>query len=179
MKKNSVSVISATEPIDDTPEGQLMESIFEGFSVYYIKDLVMKVSRGMTENALKCKFNGGAMTFGYVIDDDRHFQPDPVNALIVADIFTRYAGGESAKSILNSLIQQGIKNGQGKPVTYSFITNMLKNRRYLGEYRFKDTVVEDAFTPLIDVEIFEKCQKDWQRTNASLHILSLLKINIY
>jgi len=37
LKKNGVSVISATEPIDDSPEGQLMESIFEGFSAYYIK----------------------------------------------------------------------------------------------------------------------------------------------
>lgn len=32
LNKNGVSVISATEPIDDTPEGKLMESIFEGFS---------------------------------------------------------------------------------------------------------------------------------------------------
>ena len=36
---------------------------------------------------------------------------------------------------------------------------MLKNRRYLGEYRFKDTVVENAFVPLVEPEIFEKCQK--------------------
>jgi len=48
LKKNGVSVLSATEPIDDSPEGQLMESIFEGFSMYYIKDLSMKISRGMT-----------------------------------------------------------------------------------------------------------------------------------
>jgi DNA invertase Pin-like site-specific DNA recombinase len=36
LNKNGVSVISATEPIDDSPEGRLMESIFEGFSEYYI-----------------------------------------------------------------------------------------------------------------------------------------------
>ena len=30
LKKNGVSVISATEPIDNSPEGRLMESIFEG-----------------------------------------------------------------------------------------------------------------------------------------------------
>ena len=89
LKKNGVSVISATEPIDDTPEGQLMESIFEGFSVYYIKDLSMKVSRGMTENVLNGKFNGGALTFGYRIDENKHFQPDPEKAPIVQDIFIR------------------------------------------------------------------------------------------
>ena len=43
---------------EESIEGQLMESIFEGFSVYYINDLSMKVSRGMTENVLNGKFNG-------------------------------------------------------------------------------------------------------------------------
>ena len=159
LKKNGVSVISATEPIDDSPEGQLMESIFEGFSVYYIKDLSMKVSRGMTENTLKGKYNGGALTFGYMIDENKNFQPDPIQALVVADVFARYASGESAKSILNSLIVRGIKNNQGKVPTYSFVTNMLKNRRYLGEYSFKDTIVENAFAPLVEPEVFEKCQR--------------------
>jgi len=159
LKKNGVSVISAKEPIDDTPEGQLMESIFEGFSVYYIKDLSMKVSRGMTENVLNYKFNGGALTFGYLIDENKHFQLNPDTTPIVQDIFIRYAEGESARNILNSLIEQGVKNQRGKNLTYSFVTNILKNRRYLGEYRFKDTVVENAFTPLVTPEIFNKCQE--------------------
>ena len=159
LKKNGVSVLSATEPIDDSPEGQLMESIFEGFSAYYLKDLSMKVNRGMTENVLKGKFNGGNITFGYYVDENRQLQPDPERALIVADIFKRYAGGEGTKDILNDLLKQGVMNTQGKAPTYSFIINMLKNRRYLGEYKFNDTVVENAFLPLVDVEIFNICQR--------------------
>ena len=159
LKKNGVSVISAKEPIDDTPEGQLMESIFEGFSVYYIKDLSVKVSRGMTENVLKGKFNGGAMTFGYQVDENKHFQPNPDTAPIVQDIFVRYAQGETIKNIINFLIESGVKNRQGKSPTANFVANILKNRRYLGEYRFKDTVVENAFTPLITQDIFDRCQK--------------------
>jgi len=159
LKKNGVSVISATEPIDDSPEGQLMESIFEGFSAYYIKDLAMKVNRGMTENVLKHKYNGGVLTYGYYIDADRHFQPDPVKSLIVADIFRRYAMGESTKSIVASLNEQGIKTNNDKEISYTFIAKILTNRRYLGEYRYKDTIVENAFTPLVAPEIFEKCQK--------------------
>jgi len=46
----------------------MMESVFEGISVYYIKDLAQKTSRGMTENAIKGKFNGGTLTFGYTIE---------------------------------------------------------------------------------------------------------------
>ncbi|GHV44632.1 recombinase RecD [Clostridia bacterium] len=159
LKKNGVSVISATEPIDDSPEGQLMESIFEGFSVYYIKDLSMKTSRGMTENVLKGKSNGGTLTYGYTIDEDKHFQIDPVKALIVADIFRRYASGESTKSILSTLKEQGFKTNHGKTPGYSFITSLLKNRRYLGEYRFNDTVVENGIPQIIDADIFEKCQR--------------------
>ena len=159
LKKNDVSVVSATEPIDDTPEGHLMESIFEGFSVYYIKDLSMKVSRGMTENVLNGKSNGGGLTFGYFVDENKHFQPDPINAPVVRDIFARYSEGETVKSIVGSLIAQGVKNRYGKNPSYNFVTHILKNRRYLGEYRFKDTVAENAFEPLISKEVFDKCQE--------------------
>lgn len=159
LKKNGVSVISAKEPIDDTPEGQLMESIFEGFSVYYIKDLSVKVSRGMTENVLKGKFNGGALTFGYIIDKDKHFQSNPDTAPIVKEIFEKYSEGETIKNIIVSLAEQGVKNQRGKTPTSNFVASILRNRRYLGEYRFKDTVVENAFTPLVTQEIFDKCQR--------------------
>jgi DNA invertase Pin-like site-specific DNA recombinase len=136
-----------------------MESIFEGFSAYYLKDLSMKVSRGMTENALKGKYNGGGITFGYIVDESKQFQPDPVSAAIVADIFVRFASGESSKSILESLKEQGLKTNRGALPTYSFITALLKNRRYLGEYKFRDTVVANAFLPLVSEDVFEKCQK--------------------
>ena len=58
-----------------------MESIFEGFSEYYVKDLSQKTGRGMTENALKGTFNGGTITYGYIIDKDKHFRKDPATSL--------------------------------------------------------------------------------------------------
>jgi DNA invertase Pin-like site-specific DNA recombinase len=159
LKKNNVSVISATEPIDDSPEGKLMESIFEGFSEYFIADLTLKVSRGMTENILKGKYNGRALTFGYVIDEDRHFQYDPVKAPIVTDIFKRYANDETIKSITDDLRAKGIKTNQNAIPSYNFVNNMLKNRRYLGEYKFGETVNTNAIPLLVEPIIFEKCQQ--------------------
>ena len=159
LKKNNVTVISATEPIDASPEGKLMESIFEGFSEYYLADLVMKTNRGMTENTLKGKYNGGAVTFGYRIDEDKYFQYDPDKAPIVTDIFKRYADGETIKSIVAGLKEQGIKTLKGAEPTYQFINCMLNNRRYLGEYCFQNTVNTDAIPPLVEPEIFNKCQR--------------------
>lgn len=165
LNKNGVSVISATEPIDDTPEGKLMESIFEGFSEYYVKDLELKTSRGMTENAIKGKFNGGNVTFGYKIDGNNLFLPNPNNAPIVTDIFKRYASGETIRSIVDDLSSKGIKN-RDKPISYHFINWLLKNRRYLGEYTFRDVINQTAIPPLVSQEVFVKCQ---QRLAENMH----------
>ena len=64
LKKNGVKVISAKESIGEGSEGILLESVLEGMAEYYSVDLAEKVSRGMTENALKAKFNGGSVPFG-------------------------------------------------------------------------------------------------------------------
>ena len=172
LKSSGVSVISATEPIDGSPEGQMMESVFEGISVYYIKDLAQKTSRGMTENAIKGKFNGGTLTFGYMIDENHHFQLDPVNAPIVLDVFTRYSEGETIRSILDDINSKMSNNG--RKFTYHFLNWMLNNRRYLGEYKFQDTVNNEAIPPIISQELFDKCQ---HRLNVNKHKAGSFKNN--
>ena len=172
LKSSGVSVISATEPIDGSPEGQMMESVFEGISVYYIKDLAQKTSRGMTENAIKGKFNGGTLTFGYTIDENHHFQLDPVNAPIVLNVFTRYSEGETIRSILDGINSKMSNNG--RKFTYHFLNWMMNNRRYLGEYKFQDTINNEAIPPIISQELFDKCQ---HRLNVNKHKAGSFKNN--
>ncbi len=45
-----------------------MESMLEGMAEYYSADLAVKITRGMKENALKCRYNGGGMPFGYMVN---------------------------------------------------------------------------------------------------------------
>ena len=71
LKKNGVKLMSATEIISDGPEGIILESVLEGYAEYYSADLSEKVVRGMTENVLKGKYNGGAVPIGYVICPNR------------------------------------------------------------------------------------------------------------
>ena len=66
-----------------------MESVLEGFAEYYSADLAEKVVRGMTDNALKCKFNGGKVPIGYTIDEEKHFQIDPLVAPFVLEASRR------------------------------------------------------------------------------------------
>ena len=58
LNKNSVKVVSVTETISRGAEGILLESMLEGMAEYYSAELSEKITRGLTENALKCKFNG-------------------------------------------------------------------------------------------------------------------------
>ena len=92
-------VVSAKENIADGPEGIILESMLEGMAEYYSAELSVKVIRGHTENALKCKYNGGTPTFGFAIDANKQYQPDPVNAPIVLDIFKMYDTGSTMKPV--------------------------------------------------------------------------------
>ena len=158
LSKNGVKVLSATEPISDSPEGKLIESVLEGFAEYYSSELAVKVVRGMKENAHKCKFNGGTVTYGYTIDDEQHFQVDPLTAPILREIFTKYNEGKLVKDIANFFNEKGIKNGQGKKFKFNGITYILQNRRYIGEYSYRDITTENAFEPIVTREVFDKAQ---------------------
>ena len=159
LKNNKVHIISVTEPISSTPEGIMLESLLEGMAEYYSAELAEKVARGLKENALKAKFNGGPVPLGSRIDENQHYQIDPVMAPIVQEAFRRYADGEGMKALCEELNRRGIRTGRGRPFTKCSFQNMLKNRRYLGEYRYKDIIAEGAIPAIIDPVTFARVQK--------------------
>ena len=65
LRKNGVKIISVKENISDGPEGIILESMIEAMAEYYSANLSQNVKRGFRENALKGKWNGGAIPFGY------------------------------------------------------------------------------------------------------------------
>ena len=159
LAQNHVRVVSATEPISNTPEGIMLESLLEGMAEYYSAELSEKVSRGHKENALKAKFNGGTIPLGYRIDENQHYQIDPATAPLVLETFERYADGECVRKIVESFNARGLRTSRGAPFSINSFQAILKNRRYLGEYRYKDTVIPDAIPAIITPEVFEKVQR--------------------
>ena len=113
----------------------------------------------MKENALKCKSNGCSIPMGYVVDSERHFQIDPVAAPIVQEVFNQYAEGATMKEIADGLNAKGIRSSRGGPISLNIISHMLKNRRYLGEYRYGDIVTPGGMPVIISEELFERAQE--------------------
>ena len=134
LKKNGVKVVSATEVISEGAEGIILESVLEGYAEYYSADLAEKVVRGMTDNALKCKFNGGTIPIGYVIDNEQHFQIDSITAPYILEVFKQYDSGATMTELRDWLNAEGVKNTRGNPITYNSIQHILNNRRYIGEF---------------------------------------------
>ena len=159
LKKNGVKVVSATETISDGAEGILLESMLEGMAEYYSANLAEKVVRGMTENALKCKYNGGTPPLGYVIDSEQYFQIDPLTAPFVLEAFKRYDEGATMTQIRDWLNEKGIKNTRRQEMTYNSIQHMLNNRRYIGEYSYREVIIPDGIPAIVPKDLFDRVQE--------------------
>ena len=147
LKKLGIKVISATEAISSGADGILLESVLEGMAEWYSEDLKEKVVRGLTINAEKCKWNGGTLPLGYIVNDEQHLQPNPETAPYVLETFKMYDQGRTVTEIRDYLNGKGVTNTKGKPINYGTIQRMLSNRRYIGEYSFREIVVPNVFQP--------------------------------
>lgn len=159
LRKNGVKVISATEPISADSTGILLESLLEGYAEFYSVELAKKVKRGHRENALKCKCNGGSITYGYFVNKEQKFEIEPKEAEIVKEVFLRYSEGETIKEIVKSLNERGLRARNNKPFKANVFTHFLRNRRYIGEYRYGEIVIENGMPTIIDKELFDRVQK--------------------
>ncbi len=156
LRECGVRVISASEKVEDTPEGGLQEGLLEILSEYYVKDLARKVRRGMEGNALKA-MNNGYKIFGYATDPEtRRYVIDEEEAKVVREIFTRYIGGESIYGIASSMAKRGFKTSQDTPVDYNWVSRALNRKAYTGVYTWGGIEVEGGMPQIIDAATFAK-----------------------
>ena len=166
-KYGSIEWNPSMEPIAEGSKGILVETLLEGMAEYYSAELSEKVIRGQTENALKGKCTGGTGTIGYKIDADKFYRIDPLISPLVLEAFQRYDNGEKIVEIMNYLNEKGVRNMLGGKLTCSSMNTMLKNRRYIGELSFRDTVVPDAIPAIVPKDLFDRVQKRMEKNKRA------------
>ena len=57
------------------------------------------------------------------------------------------------------LNEQGVKNTRGQKMTYNSVQHLLNNRRYIGEYTFRDIVIPDGIPAIVPKELFDRVQE--------------------
>lgn len=159
LKKNGVRVYYAKQPMPDTPEGIILESVLEGYAEYYSENLARNIKRGIRENALQGLATGGAnLLLGYTVGEDRKYAIDPTGAKIVQEIFQLYADGMSATQIIAYCNERGYKTARGNAFNKNSLRTILRNEKYIGTYKLMDIVIPDGMPAIIEKPLFEKVQ---------------------
>ena len=175
LKKRGVTVVSVSEPIPEGEFGSLIERIIEWMDEFYLRNLSVEVTRGMTEKASR-----GEPTcpppFGYFMREGKYY-PDEEGgtADIVREVFNRYANGERQREIAISLGERGIRTRFGNMPENRWIDYMLRNPAYIGRIRWSlegtravsrrdfhnENIMEvdGHHEPLISLELWDRVQE--------------------
>ncbi len=168
LEKNEVKLLSVTEPISDTPEGIILDSMLTGMAEYYSAELSQKVKRGLKESRIKGQFTVGRTPYGYNVVDKK-LSINEQQANIVRLMFNKYLSGECIKDIVKDLQNKGIKNSYGKAWTINSVSRILRNPNYKGIVYADDTIYTNIFPAIVSEEVFDEVNtrlKVSKRTSA-------------
>ena len=65
------------------------------------------------------------------------------------------------------LNEQGMKNTRGNPLTYNSVQHLLKNRRYIGEYQYRDILIPDGIPAIVPKDLFDRVQAKMEKKQES------------
>lgn len=71
-------------------------------------------------------------------------------------IFEEYDTGRSVLDIITDLNAEGFRTITGKPFNKSSLSRILKNKKYIGIYEFKDIYAEGVIPAIVDTEMFKR-----------------------
>lgn len=158
MRREGVQIEYVAESMpEDEAERVLIEGIEEALAEHFIIQHSKNVKRGMDYNAEKALFNGRKL-FGYTGRQNERYQIDSQTGPIVQRIFSDYADGKAMKVIADEINAAGFRTVRGNEFTEKALLHILKNRSYIGEYKWNEIVIEDGIPALVSLELFEKVQ---------------------
>ena len=144
LKKNGVQLLSVLEQMDDSPESIILESVLEGMSEYYSKNLAREVMKGMRESAMDCRYIGGWIPYGFRVDPETHrYIINDYEAEAVRMIFRDVADGCGYNVVLNKLNTMGYRTRLGNTFSKETLYEMLRNEKYNGVYVFSRAASKD------------------------------------
>ncbi len=159
-----ITLRSATEPIDDSSSGKLMEGIVAAFAQF---DNDVRSER--TVLGMKARLERGGWTFppplGYVAQRDgtgkKTFIQDPERGPLVAHAFEIFASGLYNKAqVLSIISKMGLRTKSGKRLTAQSFGQLLRKPIYAGRIKVNgwDVSGKAEFPPLVIGETFDRVQ---------------------
>jgi site-specific DNA recombinase len=172
IRAAGAQLVSATENIDDTPQGMLLHGILASINAFYSRDLAQKITDGRIQ---KAKMGGTPVRapLGYLnrrrwdgANDIRYVEIDPERAPHVRWAFQAYATGDwPLKALAEELHERGLRSRptrrhpNGAMVGVSSLHRILRDPYFVGIVRFRGVDYQGAHPKLIDPELFDRVQQ--------------------
>ena len=156
-----ITLRSVTEPIDDSPAGQLMETVLSGFSQFdndiraehTVKGLRAAKQQGRVTHRAPLGYRNTGKTPSLEVDPER--------GPLVAEAFRLAAEGSLSKTEIRRKVNAlGLRTRQGNPLSKETFRYMLGNPAYIGvvlDRKNSETWPGD-WQPLVDEATWDACQ---------------------
>lgn len=172
LRKAGVALISATEPINDTPEGQMLEGVLSTVAEFFSAQSGRKVAANMRR---KAELGGWPCNapYGYVNRKEKlpdgqiraWIEPDPEEARWVKRAYELFATGTySVKTLARKLDREGIvvrqrRDRKTKRFHHAHLERILRKKIYIGVIEWGGIVNDHAtHEPIIELDLFYRVQ---------------------
>src|SRR5437867_10552291 len=163
LKSLGISLRSATEPIDATSTGKLMEGVLASFAQF---DNDVRSDR--TRAGMRAALELGRWTFpaplGYLNAPKwagKSLVPDPERAVFVKQVFEDFATGRFTKQeVLARVTKLGLRTRRGLALSPQSFGQMVRNSIYIGRIESPEYGVSTRgdFDPLVSEQTFYRAQ---------------------
>mgnify|MGYP000904625441 CR=1 FL=1 len=190
-KKHGIKIEYASQRIDDSPEGEMMEGMLETVAQYHSANLARETMKGLTENALRGWHTGGIPPFGLKLIPHeitskkgktvtiKTYDIHPDQAPVVKKIFELY-DADGTYGDIQAATREDMIRLRGRPIAKNSIYDMLRNEKYTGTFVFRkgskkehkrtrpDVIrVLDAFPAIVSRELWERVQAKMDKRKQS------------
>ncbi|MBX5467974.1 MAG: recombinase family protein [Firmicutes bacterium] len=186
LKALGIQLRSVTEAVDaNDPAGELMLTILGAIGKFVRQNILDNAMKGKRVRAGKGKYTGGAVPYGYVVQDNGVYAPDdrPVTgswtpATVVPELYRRYAAAARAGRGIQAVVDWLLDTQVPPPKerwTKTSVRQILRNPVYTGDFVYAKTSqaghgtarpappdrwirVPDNHPPLVDRPTWEQVQ---------------------
>jgi site-specific DNA recombinase len=161
--EHGLPCIYVSQPTENTPAGRMMRRTLANMAAFYTEQQSLDVRDGHARR-VQTGFFVGKAPYGYlnVRRDGRGLiEVDPVAAPKVRRIFELYAfESHTLDSLLDQLAREQITYTDANPrFVRSRLYDILTNRAYIGEVRYRQQWYPGAHEPLVDRSTFSRVQR--------------------
>lgn len=158
LRDLGVSVVSTTEQIDDSPEGQFMLGQFLGMAQLYSDQIGRRWGQIHDRRHEQGLVHAGKVPLGYLLEGGRAVV-DPILGPLVTWAFQSYLAGSTSQKVIAERLTQA----RGRLVRQGTVSNLLRNPFHTGQVMYRRQRRQGVHEPLVTLEVFEAVQRKLAR----------------